>query len=216
MCVLNPSFRALFALAVCLTCPGLARAGFVINGGFETGDFTGWTQSANTNDSGVTTGIAHGGNYAAYFGPAETMGFLSQNLATTAGTRYLLSFYLKSDGSVPNSLQLTFGEATFDLANLPAFDYTRETFAVTATSSSTLLQFGFRNDGGNFFLDDVAVDAVPEPASLVTMAQGGALIGLGLVARARRRRPARVFAGATGRTSSANRIVTTKGSRRPT
>ncbi len=136
--------------------------------GSRTGDFTGWTRSGNLADTGVTTGIAYSGSYAAYFGPAETLGFLSQQLATTVGTTYALNFYLQSDGLMPNEFQVTFGGMTFDRVDLNAFNYTQETFMLTATSSSTLLQFGFRNDNGDFFLDDVSVAAiVPEPSSIV-------------------------------------------------
>jgi transposase-like protein len=75
---------------------GYATADMVINGGFETGDFTGWALSGNTDYTGVTTGIAHSGEYAAYFGPDGSLGYLSQSLATTVGTRYELSFFLAS------------------------------------------------------------------------------------------------------------------------
>jgi hypothetical protein len=166
--------RPLVLITLFLAClvPAQARAGYVVNGGFETGDFTGWTRSGNLADTGVTTGIANSGSYAAFLGPAETLGFLSQQLATTVGTTYILNFYLQSDGLTPNEFQVTFGGMTFDHMDLNAFNYTQETFQLTATSSSTLLQFDFRNDNGDFFLDDVSVAAiVPEPSSIILSLQ---------------------------------------------
>ena len=51
-----------FAADVCQT-----PANLVVNCGFETGDFTGWTQSGNTGFTGVSTGIyAYSGNYGAF------------------------------------------------------------------------------------------------------------------------------------------------------
>jgi hypothetical protein len=169
---LIPRSLALITLFLACLGPAQARAGYVVNGGFETGDFTGWTQSGNLADTGVTTGIANSGSYAAFLGPAETLGFLSQQLSTTAGTTYILSYDLQSDGLTPNEFQVTFGGTTFDRTDLTAFNYSQGTLNLTATSSSTLLQFGFRNDNGDFFLDDVSVAAVvPEPRSIVLSMQ---------------------------------------------
>ena len=156
--------------------PAFASAGIVTNGGFETGDFTGWTQSGNADFTGVTTGIAHSGDYAAYFGPDGSLGYLSQTLATTVGTRYELTFYLASDGQTPNEFQVTFGGTTFDETNVSALPYSSMSIILTAASSSTLLQFGFRDDNGFFNLDDVSVSAVPEPGSLTLSCLGAVVI----------------------------------------
>jgi PEP-CTERM motif len=175
MCIRRRVLSALVALIACIVTPGYATAGIVTNGGFETGDFTGWTLSGNTDFVGVTTGIAHTGDYAAYFGSDGSLGFLSQNLATTAGTTYELNFFLASDGQTPSDFQVTFGGATFDQTDLPMFSYVSQSLTVTATGSSTLLQFGFRDDNGFLNLDDVSVIAVPEPGSLVLLCLGASI-----------------------------------------
>src|SRR5207342_1372158 len=81
-------------LPIALLCSAaVANANLVTNGGFETGDFTGWTNGGNTGFTGVDPGIQHSGTYGAFFGPIGSNGFLSQTLATTAGGVYTLSFW---------------------------------------------------------------------------------------------------------------------------
>jgi hypothetical protein len=168
----RPCLFALVASICCIASAGVARADIVTNGGFETGDFSGWTQSGNTDFTGVTTGIAHSGDFAADLGPDGSLGYLSQTLATTAGTTYQLTFFLASDGQVPNEFQVTLGGTVWDQADVPSFGYVSESLTVTATASTTLLQFGFQNDNGSFALDDVSVNSVPEPGSLMLLGLG--------------------------------------------
>jgi hypothetical protein len=57
-------------LAVCVVLPCAAWAGIVTNGGFESGSFSGWTQSGNTEFTSVDPGAgANGSSYFASFGP---------------------------------------------------------------------------------------------------------------------------------------------------
>jgi hypothetical protein len=161
-----------------LASPDSASADFVINGGFETGDFTGWTLSGNTGFTGVTTDSAHGGRWAAFSGPDGSLGALTQYVPTTPWTTYTLTYFLRSEGRSPNEFRATFGDKTVDQTDLPAFGYTRETLAFTAMDLSTLVRFDFRNDNGVFLLDDVSVSAVPEPAALVLSAVGFSLLFL--------------------------------------
>ena len=73
------------AAAFSLAHPG--KANLITNGGFETGDFVGWTQSGDTSNTFVTPGYylpPHSGNFEAALGPT-TFGYLSQTLATVPG-----------------------------------------------------------------------------------------------------------------------------------
>jgi hypothetical protein len=138
----------------------------VTNGGFETGDFSGWTQSGDMSYTGVITGTAgsttvHGGTHAAQFGPNMGLGYLTQTLATTPGVTYTLDFWLSNPvgGTGTEWLVSVGGNTLMDVHNAPTFNYTEFTFTFTATSSSTNLQFGFAHPPNWFYLDDVSVTA---------------------------------------------------------
>ena len=170
---------------------GLASANLIVNGGFETGNFDGWTHTPFTSVSsfGVTTGEPHTGNYNAYF---ETSGSdldaISQTFATTAGVFYDLSFWLANPfGPSDNEFRVTFGGVVVqDLINAGIFGYTPYSFSVLGTGSPLTLEFAGRNGGAFFDLDDVSVEArsatAPEAGSSALLL-GAALMGLILIQR---------------------------------
>ncbi len=81
----------------------------LINGGFDTGDFTGWTQycatDANCGGTGnygqVTTSNYYSGTYCYVDKCAGGFDYLTQSFTTVIGDYYLISFYLRvySSGS---------------------------------------------------------------------------------------------------------------------
>jgi PKD repeat protein len=153
-------------------------SGLILNGGFETGDFTGWTLAGNPSytfvDNGSVTGITpYSGSYEAALGATNSLGYLSQTLVTTAGTPYLLSLWLDSpDGLTPNEFLVSWnGNTLFNETNIPALGWTNLQFLVTATGSSTVLEFGFRDDPTYLCLDDISVSvAALQPASPANIA----------------------------------------------
>jgi hypothetical protein len=52
-------------------------------------------------------------------------------------------------------------------SDLPQFDWTESQFTSTASSSTTVLQFGFRDDPDYLLLDDVSVFPLPGSGSTV-------------------------------------------------
>jgi hypothetical protein len=135
----------------------------VTNGGFETGDYTGWTRSGDTSADSVITGTAgvttvHSGTHAARLGP-DNLVFLTQTLATTPGVNYTLSFWLSNPLGGPGTewLVRVGGNTLMDVSNAPSFIYTNFTFTFTATGNGTDLQFGFKHPPDWFYLDDVSV-----------------------------------------------------------
>jgi hypothetical protein len=86
--------RVLVTLVVGAGLASTAAANLVVNPGFETGNFTGWTQIGDTTFTGVDTLSAHSGSFGADMGPIGSLGFISQDLAAVAGATYDLTFWL--------------------------------------------------------------------------------------------------------------------------
>ena len=157
--------RLIFSCAAVLLLPGIASPDIVDNGGFETGDFTGWILSGNPIPGVVDMSSPHSGNYAANLFAAGSLGYMEQFLSTTPGTLYNLTYFLQSDGGAPNEfLAQLDGTTLIDQTNIQSQNYTPYSFSFRAISASTDLKFGFRNDPGSLHLDDISVTAVPEPA----------------------------------------------------
>ncbi len=161
----------IFGCAGALVLPAAASSNLVFNGGFESGDFTGWILSGNPIPGVVDTSSPHSGTYAANLFAAGSPGYMEQMLSTTPGATYQLTYFLESDGRVPNLFSAQIAGATlFSATDIPSQSYTEYLFSFRAASNSTDLKLGFRDDPSSLHLDDVAVTATPEPRSLYLLA----------------------------------------------
>jgi hypothetical protein len=157
------------------------NSGLAVNGGFETGDFTGWTltspNSATFIDNGSQSGIQpYSGNYEVASRAAGALDYLSQTLATTPGANYSLSLWLDSpDGVTPNKFLVSWnGNILFDQRDMPALGWTNLQFDVRATGSSTVLEFGFRDDNSWLALDNVSVLPAQLAPGIASLSLSGA------------------------------------------
>src|ERR1700690_238926 len=82
----------------------------IVNGGFETGDLTGWVSVGQTNlpfggqvytgigSPGTTTRSPHSGTYYWFDGVVGGVDGVAQSISTVVGQDYVLSFWLAGDG----------------------------------------------------------------------------------------------------------------------
>jgi len=183
--------RSLPALAIIAVPAAASAQNLVINGGFETGDFTGWTAASESYLEQVRDTYAASGTYAGEIaGYAYNPDTLTQQIATGAGQVYHIQFDYLWDITEPdtlNSLTLSWnGDQIFGQANVVDNSYVWHHFdgLVTGTGSDQL-QFAAANDPGYAWVDNVSLSAAPEPAAWAMMVAGFGLVGAGLRGRQR-------------------------------
>ena len=182
----------------CTALSAHAGTNLVVNGGFETGDFSGWTVS-DTSLTLASTRDPHSGKYEADLGNRSSSTF-EQTIATVAGTAYTVDMWIGRLGLLASgdafSVTVSFAGTTF--VNLSAdtlplnSPYAEYSATITATSASSPFLITYVDQPSYVLVDDVSVtgptSAVPEPAEATLLLSGLALVGA-LAARARKRNP---------------------------
>jgi hypothetical protein len=183
------TFLGALVLSLALPHAVLASPNLVQNGGFETGDFTGWSLSGDTGSAFVSNNDPHSGQFAANFDPVNGFVYLSQDLNTTPGVDYNLIFWPKWIDIPPDILQVDWnGQLIFSQSNVTSYPWTEISINnLLATSGQTELTFGFMmTDAQSLWkLDDVTVtpQTTPEPGTMMLFGSG--ILGIAGVLRRR-------------------------------
>jgi len=178
------------------------QANNLINGSFQTGDFTGWAVSGSAvvcAGGDPFCGVPFDGTFSATLngGDVSPDAVVSQTFATTPGTVYLLTFaygimdfvggatqqlraeVISSAGGVHDLLDQTVSSPlSVDPGGAfnAAVSYGLYSFTFTADDTTTTLQFSdlASNPSGSIDgkLDAVSIEVAPEPSSLLLMLTG--------------------------------------------
>lgn len=185
-------------LSYALCTPDAQAFELTANGGFETGDLTGWLIDGDTDYSGVGESSPYTGDYGFSSGSLEG-GYLRQEIQTTVDQEYTLSFWMSRDAQLDsfeepfNSFMVLWDggwDPLFELQNFSEQDHTFYSISLMAANPESLLSFYFFDSQSFINLDDVSLTAadvpqapVPVPASMVMLATG--LAGLAGLRRKR-------------------------------
>jgi VCBS repeat-containing protein len=133
-----------------------------VNGGFETGDLTGYSSSSVSVDP-----LFIGGEFGNYSARLSGTGFLEQDAATVAGQHYIVSFYVAGDVDASTDSLTVFWDGAQILSQTDvAGGFTKYTFDLVGDASdpTTQLFFDFSTDGSGMFVDQISITPTPGPA----------------------------------------------------
>ena len=207
---------ALIALVSALLTGSIANAApdpnrnLLINGSFETGDFSGWGLYYVDEDGRDSPQVSQyfdgpsGGNYVVIISTVDYFGSFFQFVDTVPGTQYVLKYAVKKEGSdcgdfygifTCDKMAISVGNTYYVESGAKAHDWRRRTLYFTALSDRTLLAVGADTPfAAGYLFDDfrlaLATANIPEPGTWLMM-----IAGFGIVGAAVRRSVARAVVG---------------------
>jgi hypothetical protein len=151
-----------------------AQGNLVVNGGFNA-NASGWTATDVSIPDYLTTGGNPSGFFGLYNASASAVPTVSQQInSLVPGSIYLVSGDYKSGGKgvASNSFGVAFNGVYVFLASSPTdYNWHSFSFEYAATSISELLSVSsqLRATGYAYYIDNIAMSAVPEPSTLTLL-----------------------------------------------
>ncbi len=191
------------AMLICM--PSVGSANLIVNGSFEDGTFdgnsstsfnavatggtkiTGWvaTQQGCDWHQAVEFKPAYDGYRMVDLTRGTLLGGISQTFSTSIGSSYEVNFYMaapKIGFQEPRTAKATVAGNTYQFSTPSSSEYflewSKKTFTFTAVATQSTLEF---IGNGQFqywgpVIDNVSIEAVPEPASIAALGAGLALL----------------------------------------